>query len=129
MASKEPITAIGSIAPDSEKEFRHEFRSSGTLTEIFVSTYVGHEFDLQYTFEIQRGDDNVINLLKPLDKAFLAGNGENFQFPIRQDYDKRDELVITVANKDTTQTYHHNCNVQADGMGGLGGILGGIFNG
>lgn len=127
----EPITVIDEIATSTTEEYRYKFPSDATLTQINVSTYVGHEFDLQYTFEVAReGEGQTYNLLRPLGKDFIAGNGEEFELPIRVEVERDDELIVTVENEDSSNLYHSNARIGVDyGLKGtITAMLKEVFN-
>lgn len=112
---KETVTVVDDVAPDTDEEYTYTFPSGGTLTDIAVSTYSGHEFDLQYTFELApEGETRVYNLMNPLGFDYLAGNGEVIEPVVRREFEKGDQLIITVRNQDTNYTYHANARVGVD---------------
>jgi len=102
MKAKQPITVVGTVPSDSVKEFARDFSVPGTLTNVFASTYVGHQFDLQYSYRLVKQGGPTVNLFDPLDRPFLAGNGENHDVSIRREVDKGDTLKITVKNTDVS---------------------------
>ena len=113
---KEPITIVGDINASSTETFEKDFTTDGVLTGLFVATYVGHEHDLRYTFELVR-NGTAQNLTDPLDKAYLTGNGENHDIEIRRNFEKEDTLRVTIENNDGTYAYHYNARVAVDYAG------------
>jgi hypothetical protein len=127
---KEPITVVGEVPPNDSIEKTYEFRQTGEITEVWVSTYVGQEFDLQYRFEMKDLNGNWRNLLNPLEKEFLAGNGELINPEVRREFQAGNELRITVENEESEFTYHSNCMVGIDyerSGNMISEILGGVF--
>lgn len=134
MSGIDPITFIDDVPADTVKEKSHEFRRSGKLTRLEANTYVNQEFALRYTFRIRRESNTSTNLVEPLGKAYLAGNGEKFDVPLRVDFERGDELVIKVENTtgregNPAYLYHANALVQADYDGGPAGLLSELFGG
>lgn len=133
MQKKEPITVIDEIPAASStddptvKIYERELKTSGTITGIDASTYVGHEFDLQYSYYLDKKGDHLINLLDPLGKDFLAGNGENFPLDVRHDFEAGDTLVIRIENEATDHLYHANTRVSMDYAGGIVALLKEVF--
>lgn len=111
----EPITVVDTINTESKETYEFRFKTDGVITGVEVSTYVGQEFDLQYTFEVERdGEGQTYNLLNPLGKEFVAGNGENMSFNTRTSVSRNDTLVVTVENKDDEHQYHANAIIPVD---------------
>lgn len=127
----EPITVVDTINASSTETYEYTFPTDGVITGIEVATYVGQEFDLQYEFRVERqGEGQSYNLLRPLGKAFVAGNGENMRFNSRTQFEEDDVLVVTVTNEEPDYQYHANAKVSVDyrSVGGLLSAVGEVFN-
>jgi hypothetical protein len=114
MKGSKPITAIGEIEADSVEEFTHEFERPAVLTRLKASTYVGQEYGLRYKFH-KIEDGSPTNIIRALDRAYLAGNGENFDLPARVEFEPGQELRVTVENatgRDGTEAYTYTYNAR-----------------
>ena len=128
MPSKEPITVVNpSVSPGTtdvqegdDTYYTFDFTTDGYITGISASTYVGQQLDLQYRFYLYKEEQNSkINLIQPLDKEFIAGNGETFDFDIRRAFENGDELHVAIENDsvtggDVNREYHANARVFVD---------------
>lgn len=118
MRTKTPITAVGTVSPSSTESHTHTFNTDATLEGLWCSTYTGHEFDVQYTFELTReATGRTENLLEPLGKEFISGNGENHDMDIRHKVSQGDELTVHIENEDPDYTYHYQARIEWDKAG------------
>jgi hypothetical protein len=114
MEDERPISFVGTTASDSETVETWEFEKPGTLTRAKVVTHKGQQYALQTYAEIIR-NGRATTLWRPLDKEFLAGNGQVFDLPLRFEFPAESKLKLRAKNVNTTgETYHHNVAINVD---------------
>lgn len=114
MQDERPISFQGTTAANSESEQTHEFEEDGVITGAFVGTQVGQEFALQNHAEIIKNGSQV-SLWDALDKDFLAGNGRDYDLPLRIEFTEGDTLRLKSENVNGDgYEYHHNMLIRID---------------
>lgn len=130
MERKEPIHLFEDVPaqnPDSDDdghivEKRHTVEQDATIEGLWARNYIGHEFDLQYQFEI-RHDGRTRNLLTHIGKEFVTGDDDTHDPPIREPVSEGDEIIIRATNTTAEYLYHANAWVAIDYEEGLIGKI------
>ena len=113
LQDERPITFIGNTQAQDQDEQVHEFQRDGVITGALVGTEVGQEYALQqYATLIRNGTET--NLWQHLDKSFLAGNGRDYDLPLRFEFTRGDELILRAENENTDHEYHHAIIIRVD---------------
>jgi hypothetical protein len=119
MKDEQPISFVGKTNSGSQTEQTYEFDRDGTITGVLVGTEVGQEYTLQNYAKLIRSG-SVTNLWESLDKAFLAGNGRDYDLQLRYEFSRGDKLVLRSENTNTDgHEYHHSIVVRIDYETGL----------
>lgn len=119
MEDERPISFVGATPADSEVVETHEFDDGGVITGVHVATHPGQEFALEQLVEVIR-NGSPTTLWRGLDEDFLAGDGEDYDLPVRFEFDEGDVLRFTSRNTNTDGfSYHHNVQVHVDYESGL----------
>lgn len=116
----ESVSVVDLVSSNSSSQYRQSWDQDVELSRCELSTYTGHEFDLQTTIRrydpINERSDIVYS---PLGKDYLAGNGEEIEFGLSYPIPEDHELVVDVDNVDTQgNDYHVNLRIEvtADGF-------------
>ncbi len=114
MEDEKPITLIGNTQSNDTTEETHTFKRDGVITGALVGTEVGQEYGLQNYATLVRSGSNT-NLWESLDKAFLAGNGRDYDLPLRFPFEEGDKLVLKAENENANgHEYHHSIVIRVD---------------
>lgn len=114
MDDEQPISFVGTTSSDDSTEKVIEFDESGTITGAKVVTHRGQEYALRsYATLIRNGSETP--LWMPLDEAYLAGDGQTYDLPVRMDFEEDDKLVLRAENVNQGgNEYHHNMTISID---------------
>lgn len=127
---KETVTVIDDVPGGESETYEFNFPARGVITGINVATHVGQQYDLQYRFLLDReGTEDMVNLLEPVGKAFLGGNGEEYDLAVRHDVDKGDTLRVELDNEESEWSYTANARIPVDyhDHATSASIFGGLF--
>jgi len=127
MNDERPISFVGVTPAEDETEQTYEFDTGGTITGADVYTHTGQEYALRQYAEIIR-DGSPVSLWQALGEDYLAGDGENFDLPLRFEFSEGDVLRLRAENVNTDgYDYHHNMTIHIDYEESLAGRLGGAL--
>lgn len=121
MERQRPITFIGSTSAGGETVVTHEFDESAVLTGAHVTTHSGQEYGLRNFAEIIR-EGSSVSLWRSLGEDYLAGDGENYDLPIRFSVEDGDVLKLKADNV-AGFDYDHNVVIDVDYATGLRGRI------
>jgi len=113
MEDQRPISFVGTTPAGETTEVTHEFDTNGVITGAQVVTHAGQEYDLRNYAEVIR-DGSPVTLWEPLGEEFLAGDGEDFDPPLRFEFTEGDVLRLRAENTTTDFEYHHNMTINID---------------
>jgi len=123
MNDERPISFVGVTTAGSESEQTHEFDAGGTITGADIFTHTGQEYALRNYAEIIR-DGSPVSLWEALGEDYLAGDGEDFDLPLRFEFSEGDVLRLRAENASADYDYHHNMTIYVDYEESLAGRLG-----
>lgn len=129
MNDERPISFVGVTASDSETTETHEFDQGGTITGADVYTHAGQEYALRQYAEIIR-EGSPTSLWEALNEDYLAGDGEDYDLPLRFEFEEGDVLRLRAENINTSgNDYHHNMSIHVDYEESLSARIGAALRG
>lgn len=128
MNDERPISFVGVTTANSTTTKTHEFNAGGTITGADVYTHAGQEYALQQYAEIIR-DGSPTSLWEGLGESYLAGDGEDYDLPLRFEFEEGDVLRLRAENISGSYDYHHNMTIHIDYEESLGARIGGALRG
>lgn len=119
------VPALDPDADDDEQnviEKRREFPQDGTVEQVWLRNYLGHDFDLRYQVKILH-NGNERSVFTHLDRKFITGDDDERTFDLREEVQEGDELIIRAWNEEPEFRYHANATVSVDYEAGLMGFI------
>lgn len=117
MRDQRPITEVGTTASNDQTVETKDFDDPGTITGAKIVTHSGQEYALRYFASVIR-DGSETSLWESFGSEYLAGDGEDFDLPLRFTFSEDDVLKLRVENVSQYQ-YHHNIVIEVDYETGL----------
>ncbi|WP_158055968.1 hypothetical protein [Halorussus halophilus] len=103
-------------------EETREIKQDGTIENVWLRNYIGHDFDLRYQVLIKHDKDER-SLFHHLGKEFITGEDDTRNIELREEVQKGDELIVRAENVETDYLYHANASVTIDYQRGLMGLI------
>lgn len=114
MNDEQPISFIGTTGSNSTTKKVEEFDEPGVITRTKCVTHQGQQYALQQKATLVR-NGSPTTLWRPLDKEFIAGNGQVYDLPMRFEFSEGDKLILEAENVNQGgNEYHHNMTVNID---------------
>lgn len=127
MDNRTPIQLFDDVPGGDSVSVEHDFQEPATVERIWARNYVGHEFDLQYQFLIERNTGRTDSLIDHLGKQFLAGDDDRHDHDLREPVEAGDTLKIVATNEEPQYLYHANAHVTVEYEGGARAWFGGLL--
>lgn len=123
MEKREPITFFKTVNPGETVHESRELPDDGTIEDIWLRNYVGHDFDLRYTVEVESRNGRRRNVFEYLGKDFITGEDDKHTFDVREEVEAGETIHIKAENNTDQYVYHANGKISVDYAGGIAGIL------
>lgn len=138
MNSQTPILFQGTVAAGGTLTMEESFENAGTITRLYSKAYVGEETSVRRYFQLLPGgrEDSPVNLVTAATDAdedseeFLAGNDQEWDFPMRRQFPADSRLRVRFENQDANNAYpvHAIVNADREGVASVLSSLAGVLS-